>query len=433
MSEQGNSEGLLSGYRVLDLTDQKGLLSGKILGDLGADVIKVEPPGGHPARNIGPFYKDIIHPDKSLFWFYTNVNKRSITLNLETEDGREIFRRLVKTADFVIESFGPGYMDKLGLGYSDLERINPRVIMTSITAFGQTGPYAHFKMTDLCGVAMGGMQRVYGDPDRAPVRHSQPQFYFLGSLHAALGSVMAHYHRQATGEGQYVDVSCQQAVVLALMMAAEYWDIVKVNYRRQGAFVRLARPTPPGPLIARYIYPCKDGHVQCYVRGGAQAGFVASSRAMVRMANREGRALELKDYDWAQLDVNAGDQKEVTRVENIMGEFFLTKTKAELFEEAVKESILLCPVTTTKDILESAQLAFRQYWTPVYHPELTSTGSVEPGDTISYPGAPVKVGIKPWRIWRRPPLIGEHNAELYEQELGLTKAELTALKSRGVI
>jgi crotonobetainyl-CoA:carnitine CoA-transferase CaiB-like acyl-CoA transferase len=130
MSEQGNSEGLLSGYRVLDLTDQKGLLSGKILGDLGADVIKIERPGGDPARNIGPFHRDIPDPQKSLFWFFTNLNKRGITLNIETADGRDIFKRLVKSAHFVIESFDPGYMDSLGLGYPELEKINPAIIVT---------------------------------------------------------------------------------------------------------------------------------------------------------------------------------------------------------------------------------------------------------------------------------------------------------------
>ena len=192
--QHSTGEGLLAGCRVLDLADEKGILCGKILGDLGADVIKLEPPGGDPARHNGPFYKDIPHPEKSLFWWYTNLNKRGITLNLETEDGRDLFRRLVRTAHFVIESFEPDYMASLGLSYAELEKINRRVIMTSITPFGQSGPYAHYKATDLVGVAIGGMVRMYGDPGRPPVRISAPQFYFLGGIHGAVGSTMAHYY-----------------------------------------------------------------------------------------------------------------------------------------------------------------------------------------------------------------------------------------------
>jgi len=410
---------------VLDLADEKGLLCGKVLGDFGADVIKIERPGGDPARNIGPFHKDIPHPERSLFWLFTNTSKRGITLNIETADGREIFKRLVKAADFVIESFEPGYMDSLGLGYPALEKIKPDIIMTSITPFGQSGPYAHFKATDIVGAGLGGMMRIYGEPDRAPVRHSQPQFFFLGSIHGAVGSVVAHCHRQLTGEGQQVDVSCQQAVTLALMMASEYWDIVRAQYVRAGPSIFSGRPTPPGPINIRYIYPCKDGHVMAYFRGGAQLGMVLSSKAIVAMANREGMLLDLKDYDWAHLDVSRVPQEELGRMEGLATEFFLTKTKAELFEEAIKESILLCPATTVKDILESPQLKVRDFWVEVEHPEL--------GDTIAYPGAPVKASEAPWRVWRRAPLIGEHNEEIYHGELGLPKEELSLLKARGVI
>ena len=145
-SRSGKEEAFLAPYRVLDLTDERGLFCGKILGDLGADVIKIEKPGGDPVRNIGPFYHDIPDPEKSLFWFAFNTNKRGITLNLEAHDGREIFKRLVKSSDFVIESFEPGYLAGLGLAYSALREINSRLIMVSITPFGQTGPYAHYKV-----------------------------------------------------------------------------------------------------------------------------------------------------------------------------------------------------------------------------------------------------------------------------------------------
>jgi crotonobetainyl-CoA:carnitine CoA-transferase CaiB-like acyl-CoA transferase len=425
MGEQRNSKGFLSGYRVLDLTDEKGLLCSKILGDLGADVVKIEPPGGDLARNIGPFYKDTPDPQKSLFWFFTNLNKRGITLNLETPDGRDIFKRLAKTAHFVIESYQPGYMASLGLGYPDLEKVNPAIIMTSITPFGQTGPCAHYKATDIVLMAMGGLLRGLGDPDRPPVRISQPQAFFLGSIHGTLGSLMAHHHRRATGEGQHVDVSCQQAVVLALCILAEYWDMLKYNYKREGSFIARVRPAPLGPLVSRYVYACKDGFVLGYLQGGAQAGMVTSARALTEWANSLGYALELKDYDWTKLDIGTVPQAEMSRVQDIMQTFLLTKTKAEIMEKGVEKAILFFPITDTKDVKESPQFKAREFFVQAAHPEL--------GQAITYPGFPVKISDRPYQVQRRAPLIGEHNEEIYIGELGLSREELVQLKANRVI
>ena len=417
--------GILTGYRVLDVADEKGLLCGKVLGDLGADVIKVEPPGGAPARDIGPFYKDAPDREKSLFWSFTNTSKRSITLNLEMADGRDIFKRLVKAAHFVIESFDPGYMAGLGLGYEDLEKINPGIIVTSITPFGQAGPYAHYQATDLIVSAMGGHMRLYGEGDRAPLRISQPQAFFLGSLHGAMGSMAAHYHRELTGEGQQVDVSCQQAVILTLMNAVETWDVNKVNYRGQGAFVRYSRPAPLGILYHRRIWPCKDGHVCFLVAGGAALGARISVERVVKWANQEGLALELKDIDWTKFDHALTTSEQWTVVENAFRSFLNTKTKDELFAAAVKQALMICPVNTPRDILDSPQLRAREYWTEVEHDEL--------GEVITYPGAPVKMADAPWGIQHRAPLIGEHNEEIYIGELSLSREQLATLKSRGVI
>jgi len=424
MSEQRNNESLLSGYRVLDLTDEKGLLCGKILGDLGADVIKIERPGGDPARNIGPFYKDIPDPGKSLFWFFTNTSKRGITLNIETADGRDIFKRLVKTAHFVIESSEPGYMASLGLDYPELEKINPGIVMTSITPFGQTGPHAHYKASDLVLWNMGGMGYLCGDPDRAPVRISCPQAYFHGSAHGALGSMVAHYYRELTGEGQHVDVSIQDAVIFPTMNAVETWDLNRVNVAASGPYHIAGRPAPLGPLYNRGLWPCKDGHVAIYLRGGAQAGLVRSSQALVAMANREGKALELKDYDWFKHDRGKITQEQEDFVARHIDSYLRTRNKAELFDEAVKRDIILAPASTAEDLVESPQLAARDYWTKVDHPEL--------GETFIYPGPPVKMSEAPWKVRRRAPLIGEHNEEVYG-ELDFSREELTLLKAAGVI
>ena len=416
----------LEGYRVLDLTDEKGHLCGKILGDMGADVIKIEPPGGDGLRNRGPFYKDTPDPEKSLPWIYANLNKRGITLDVETADGKAIFKRLAKGADFVIESFSPGYMEKLGLGYEELEKINPSLILTSITPFGQKGPYADYKTTDLVGVSMGGLARLFGEVEGPPVRFSAPQFYYLGSIHGAMGSMVAHYHRELTGEGQWVDVSCQQATVLANRISVETYDLLKINPRGAGPSTPIPRPTPPGPISIPIVKKCKDGHLVGYMVGGAQAGFVKSSKQLVKWANDEGMALELKDYEWEKLDASVMTQEDIDRPHSIMDEFFLTKTKAELMEKAVEKEIMFIPVNTTQDLAESEQLAYRDFWTNVDHPELECR--------LKYPGWPIKwTQLPPYQPQRRAPFVGEHNEEIYGEELGLSQEQRVMLKTQGVI
>jgi len=243
---------MLHPYRVLDLTDEKGLFCGKLFGDLGADVIKIERPGGDPGRNIGPFYHDEVDPEKSLFWWAFNNNKRGICLDIETADGQDAFKRLAQGADFLIESFAPGYLDKLGLGYPALERINPGLIMVSITPFGQTGPYKDYKATDIVAWAMGGQMYPWGDTDRPPIRISHhSQAYLHAASEAAVGALLALWHRQSTGKGQHVDVSIQESVVRVTYAATASWDMLRVNQQR-GSQSR-------GNAQVTRMWPCKDG------------------------------------------------------------------------------------------------------------------------------------------------------------------------------
>ena len=422
----GKKESLLAGCQVLDLTNELGHFAGKVLGDFGADVIKVERPGGDASRNIGPFYGETADPEKSLFWFATNTSKRGITLNIENREGRELLRRLVKTADIVLESFRPGYLDDLGLGYSNLKEVKPDIIMTSITPFGQTGPYAHYRVTDLVGAAMGGMVRILGELGRPPVRMScDPQAYFHTGLEGALGSMTAYYHQQLTGEGQHVDVSMQDAVELTLMNTVEIADFMKVNVIGTGQVSISVRPPPLGILTGRVVFPCKDGYAIVTVGGGAFLGMAKSSAILVRWANEEGMCLELKDVDFSQWDMSKVTQEETDRKDRIIGEFIQTKTKAELMEGAVQRGIMLGPCNTIGDLINSPHLHERGYWEAVEHPEL--------GQSIIYPGAPIKIADAPWRISRRAPLIGEHNQEVFEDELGLSSEQMSVLKANGVI
>lgn len=412
-------EGLLSPYRVLDLTDEKGLVCGRILGDFGADVIKIEPPGGDPCRNIGPFYHDIADPEKSLFWFAYCANRRGITLNIEAADGREIFKKLVRTADVVLESFPPGYLDSLGLGYSHLSEVNPRIIMTSITPFGQTGPYSHFKGPDLITWSVGGMTKVSGDPDRPPIRMSFPQSYPNGGAVGATGTVLAIYYRTVTGEGQHVDVSIQEQVIRTLANVRQFWDVCRINLNRAGQF-RTGLSTSANQ---RLIWRCADGYVNYPVYGGITGA--RTNRALVEWMNSEGIVDDyLNSMDWIRYDMACTTQEEFDRMEVPISKFFMRHTMSELFDSALERGIMLYPVYSPKEIVEDPHLADREFWQQLEHPELN--------DTITYPGAFLKLSETFCGLRRRAPLIGEHNREIYA-ELGLSQQELLILKQAGVI
>jgi crotonobetainyl-CoA:carnitine CoA-transferase CaiB-like acyl-CoA transferase len=412
------NESLLNGYRALDLTDDKGLFCGKILGDLGVDVIKIEKPGGDHSRNRSPFYHDIPHSEKSLYWWALNTSKRGITLNLESATGRELFFMLAKTSDFVTESFSPGYMDSLGLGYKVLSEINPRIIMTSITPFGQTGPYRDYKTSDLIAMALGGFVFTTGDSDRAPVRITAPQAYFYAGGYAALGTLIAHYYREVTGEGQFVDVSVHESVMFASLPSRIVWDFAKLIIRREGG----KRKVAAGPRV-RTVWRCKDGHVVFTLMGGPSMGNRVAS--LIEWMDSEGMAGDLKDVDWASVDMVKLPQEQNDKWEQIWADFFAMHTKAELYSESIKRGFMLIPVNSVADIAEDRQLAFRNYFFQLEHPELNTS--------ITYPGLPFKSNKLTLKINCRAPLIGEHNEEIYEKELGLSKTEVAALKSANII
>lgn len=409
------AEGMLSPYRVLDLTDEKGLLCGKILGDLGADVIKIERPGGDPSRNIGPFYNDEPHPEKSLHWFAHNTSKRGITLDIESADGREIFRQLVKRADFIIESFSPGYLEKLGLGYAALEKINPGIILVSITPFGQTGPYRDYKTADIIAWAMGGEMIPFGDTDHPPTRISHhSQAYLHAGADAVAGALTALYQRWHTNQGQQVDVSIQEAVVNCTEHVTSSWDLKHVN-------LSYGRQPDPGHELTR-LWPCKDGYVSWFFWGGVMSH---TNAPLVELMKSKEMADEfMLNYDWSKYDAKT-TQAEIDRMEAPTAKFFLAHTKAELFQGALEYGVQLYPVSTPSDMMTSPQLAARNFWQKVEHPEL--------GATLTYPGSFAATEADPPRISRRAPLIGEHNREIYEGELDISPENLMILKQAGVI
>jgi len=410
---------LMLPYRVLDLCDEKGIFCGRILADLEADVIKVEKPGSDPSRNLGPFYRDASDQQKGLFWLAYNANKRSITLDIERTEGKEIFKRLVKKADVVLESFPPGYLSGLGLGYEDLSQVNPRLVMTSISPFGQSGPYRDFKASDLTLWCLGGMAYVSGDPDRAPAQVSSPQSYLHGAAAAASATLIALYYRELTGETQWVDVSIQEAVVHTLMNVVQFWDVCGIVLKRSGA-IRTGLSTAANQ---RLIWRCRDGYVNFPIY--ATVGGARSNAKLVRWMESEGiRDEYLSSIQWEEFDLSTASQEQFDRVEGSIGRFFKSHTMDELYQGAIDRGIMLYPVYGAKEIQEDTQLMARGFWSHVYHPEL--------GEITYFPGSPFVFSGERQNI-RRAPLIGEHNEDIYCAELKISKEELMTLKKAGVI
>ncbi len=414
-----NRQTLLAPYRVLDLTDEKGWLCGRLLADLGADVVKVEPPGGDPGRR-GPYYRDEPDPEHSLPWFAYNANKRGITLCLDHPAGQDLLRQLAARADFLLESFPPGYLDARGVGYPALRERNPRLIMVSITPFGQTGPYARWRGSDLVVMAMGGLMHLVGRPDGPPLRISLPQAGMWAGVYAAAAALIAHFHRERTGRGQHVDVSMQACLLSALANVPAYYSLFQQNLRRAGNFM-VGRNVTGARL--RAIYPCRDGYLNFILYSGEPGR--RSNEAMIRWMVERGEAPEeLAARDWNSFDILTATQQEIDAVERPIAQFLSQVTKAEFTEESLRRGILGYPVADARDIREDPHLAARGFWQRIPHPELETE--------LTYPGPFARFSEADVGIRRRAPRIGEHNEEVYG-ELGLLPADLARLREQGVI
>lgn len=410
---------MLNHCRALDLTDDKGFLCGKILADLGADVIKIERPGGDSSRCLGNFFRDIPDPEKSLYWFAYNSNKRGITLNIESDEGREIFKNLVKTADFVIESFPPHHMDNLGLGYADLSQIKKDIIMASITPFGPEGPYGSYKDSDIVVMGMSGTLYQTGETDGPPVHISMPQACLHAGADAAVGIMMAYHHREMTGEGQQVDVSMQQSAAWFQANAVPTWELNQKILKRAGAF----RAGMSKSVGQRQVWPCQDGYVFFNVIGGRTGAKTLS--ALVDWMKEDGLATDfLLNMDWDTFDMFTVTGEEMENISNPVGEFFRRHTSHELLEGAVPRGVSIGPLSSMEDLLNDECLNTRNFWKEIEHPEL--------GTTITYPREFVKSSEVDCSTQFRAPLIGEHNEEVY-QEMGLSSQDLAKLKQAGTI
>jgi len=407
---------MLSPYRVIDLSDGRGLLCGQILADLGANVVRIEPPGGAGARRLGPFAGDVADPERSLVWLAYARNSRSAVLDLDTADGQAALRRLAATADFLIESAGPGVMARRGLDAAALLAANPALIYVSMSPFGQDGPRAGEPGGDLIALAAGGVLVLNGDADRAPVRISVPQADLHAAADAAVGALIALHARLRDGRGQHVDVAAQHAVTLATQSNILASAVGFVPPQRWAGGVRL------GPLSSRLVFPASDGHVSITFLFGSSIG-PATRRLMRWIHDQGGCDAATRDKNWEafQEQLLTGEETfdEYERIKLVVADFTRTRTKAELLEAAMAHHLLIAPVATPGEVADNPHFAAREFWRSHAQPGLD--------EPVRYPGPFARFGAAPLTFRRRPPRLGEHTAEVLAESAA--RAPLSAVRA----
>ncbi len=399
----------LAGRRVLELADDTGVYCGKLLADMGADVIKIEPPGGDDTRALPPFLQDTPGPDRSLFFLYMNTSKRGVTLDIRTPEGRGLFTQLARTAHVIVETFAPGYLDALGIGCAALKADNPGLVFTSITGFGQTGPYKGFKSCDLVASALAGPMYVTGAAEDPPVALAGSQASMMASTCAAVSSLIALYRSTIGGEGQQVDISLEETTVaMSHICGAGKWLDDHLIPRRMGA--ALFASVPSG------TYPCKDGLV--YLMVNRPLHWKALARWIHEVTGNEVVLDPMFEGPSAQRQPNR-DLLDV-----YIAELTSRFTVEEIYHEGQRRHLAFTPVNTAAAVAHDPHLAARGYFVSVTHPV---------AGALPYPGPPYRHAATPWAIHRPAPRVGEHNEEIYCGELGLSQQSLRDLQGRGIV
>ncbi len=404
---------LLSDVKVLDLTHYiAGPYCTKLLADYGADVIKIEKPNeGDGARYLGPFAGGVPHPEKSGLFLHLNTNKRGVTLNLKSQTGKKLFKKLIKDADILVESFSPKVMPGFGLDYKTLEQVNPRLVMTSISNFGQTGPYRDYKLSELILSGMGHAMHTQGDPEREPIKMAGNLMQYQSGLVAAVLTMVALTGSRLSGAGQYVDVSMFETQVSSidrrvLNLVGHAYCPTEVSTRQR---VGQGEGFPLGN------YPCKDGYIS--IVGAARYGF------WPRVPNMLGMPELLNDPRFSTVEAQEQHPENREAFMEIFRPWCMEHTMHEITMLGQSVRALVAPVYNAKDLVNDEHMEERGSFVEVDHP---MTGKVK------YPGAPFRPAVAPFQIKRPAPLLGQHNEEIL-RELGHSKEDLVNLKETGVI
>jgi len=400
-----SSDGALAGRRVLEIADERGDYCGKLLADLGADVVKVEPPGGGPSRRRPPR----ADAGDSLAFLYMNTSKRGVTLDLRTPEGRALFARLAGGADLVVETLAPGTLERLELGYETLRRTSPALVLTSITGFGQTGPHRDLRPSDLVASALGGAMTVIGEEADPPVRLAGTQAHVAASTVAAASSLIALLASSQSGVGQHVDISIQEvAASVSHICGVGKWLDDGIIPRRQGA--GLFASVPSG------AYACRDGSV--YLMVNRPLHWTELARWVHEVTGNQ----EILDPMFEGASSRRQPYREL--LDLFIGDLMAELTVETAYHEGQRRHIAVTPIQGALAVARDPHLAARGFFVEVEHPT---------AGRLTYPGAPYRHAGTPWRIRRPAPTPGQHNLEVYEDELGLSGAELGALEKRGVI
>ena len=393
---------LLSGYRVLDLSSSMGAFCGKLLRDLGMDVIKVEPREGDATRREAPFAKGHTDREGSLRFAYLNAGKRSITLNIAAESGRKLLLDLVAHSDIVLEDFTPGYLSARNLGYEVLLERQKKLILVSLTGFGQDGPYAQFKTPDIVGNAMGGLLYISGDPQMAPCNPPETQSYYYASLFASYGVMLALWQREMRGIGAWIDASIQASMALH--------EHVAFNYSAEGRVMKRAGSQHQHNAPAN-LFQCKNGWI---------ALFVTQNHWPILLKVWEDHDPALDDPKWINSNLRRQNADDINAQVTSFTSRFLKEDLAELMQ---KNGIPGLPVNSPADFIKDSHIQAREFFGIVKHPVL---------GTFAQPGCPFMVDGK--RDAPSPaPLLGQHNHEVFCGELDLSASELAVLAAEGII
>jgi crotonobetainyl-CoA:carnitine CoA-transferase CaiB-like acyl-CoA transferase len=385
---------MLAPYRVLDLTDERGELCGMILGDLGADVICVEPPGGSPSRRGGPLLDEAPEGELSLRFRAYNRSKRSIVLDLDVPANRQDFEALVAGADFVLQSGVPSRLEAAGFDFDRLRELNPQIVSVHITPFGTDGPYAHWPASDLTVAALAGPMSLQGAPDRAPVRVTVPQVWRHTGAEAAAAAMIAHARRVRTGTAQRVDVSAQAAMTWTMMNGMGAAAVDK-DYNRMGSMLQL------GVITLPCVFECRDGYVVAATSGAALPLMIEW------MIEVEAVDASWADEDWLTYQQRLLSGEPVARQPgDIMGsmvEFLKTQSKAELLQGGLERGVTMAPVNNVDDLLAFPHLTERGAWQNVELPG---------GRSARTPSGFATASVTPIGPKRASPRLDEHGTEI---------------------
>ena len=400
--------GPLEGLRVLELTGPLGQLAGKLLADMGADVVKVEPPDGSEARAVGPFVDDVQGPNRSLNFWYHNTNKRSVVLDFATDQGAARWRELAAKADIVIEDCAPGELDAAGLGHRSLLGSSPSLIWCSITPFGQDGPWSNYQATDMIGLALGGPMMMNGyDPEDAPgappIRGLGDQGYNTACHYAVQGILAALLYRDKAGTGQHIDASMHEACSSTTEVGLPYWFTKRTNVIRQTGRHAAAQRTEP------WLHMANDGRYTLIFGVGRDN---ATWTKIKRWFQDSGFG---KQLDEARFDDPAARQPgrgspEAAEVMRELSAFIAAHSADEVYRGGQERRQSWGIVRAPDEALGDAHWQDRGFWT-----EATGEGRDDP---VRMPGAPYQFSATPWALRRRAPKLGEHTAEVLAEWLG---------------